>query len=74
MDDGAGSGNPLRQVGAAEAVERLHVEVLAQSESSILGKEGVVIVSQGAIEPAKLLSLPVADQQFGRRHASQGIK
>ena len=57
MNDRARRGDRLRQVGAAETVERFNLEMLAKSETRVLRQEGVMVVGQRA-DRTRQIGLP----------------
>ena len=69
MNDRAGRADRLRQVGAAEAVERFNFEMFAKGEAGVLRQEGVVIVGErsDALEFPRLLSLTSNGARRGNR-------
>ena len=68
--------DPARQVRAAEAVERLHAEMLAQRPFCLLEDERVRVVGLGAAEIRERLRLGrvVAHEKFCRRHPRQLVE
>ena len=65
VEDAAGSGNGGVHAGAAEAVEGLDLEVLAEGVVGLVEEEGVAVVGKGAAKVAELLELLVGDEEFG---------
>ncbi len=57
--------------GTAEAVEGLHLEVVAQGVDGLIEQKGVAVVGQGMAQAAEFLELFVGNEEFGRGEAGQ---
>ena len=70
-----GRADRRRHIRAAEAIQRLHLEMLAQGEGGLVLREGVAVAARGHLagEIGQLVRLLVAEQHLARADARQFI-
>ena len=74
MDDRAGRGGGGSHFAAAETVQRLGLEMLAQREERLLRQKSVAVVSDAMIKIAERFGLSVADQNFRWTYPGQFVQ
>ena len=68
-----GSGEGGGHSGAAEAVERLDLEMILEGVQGLIGNEGVAVVGKVAEEAAKLFDLFIGDKELRRRESGEFV-
>ena len=73
MEDGSGGTTGGVEAGAAEAVERVDVEMILQELVRVLREEGVALIDEAVRQFTELGGLVVGDQQLRRGNAGKLI-
>ena len=69
VEDGSGGAAGGMEVGAAEAIERVHVEMVLEEGGGVLGEEGVAFVDHAVGECSELGGLVIGDEELGGGNA-----
>src|ERR1700676_4071108 len=73
MNDCPGSTDGERHIGAAETIQRLHAELLAEQIRSLIQFESVAVIGRSTRNFANQFRVRIRDQDLRRTEASQFV-